>query len=101
MLGARLRYTQRSWPLGRRAAQYVEANPAAGAVVPRRQSAPVAPLFAVSRASAQGAHGGHPDAGVWDGGSVSSGVSTLLHATDSALRGRRQGATAPPAPPAQ
>ena len=49
-------------PVGGRAAQHVEAHPAGGAVVPRRQPAPVAPLLALPRAAAQGAGGGHPDA---------------------------------------
>ena len=42
-------------PVGGRAAQHVEADAAGGAVVPRRQPAPVAPLLAVPRAAAQGA----------------------------------------------
>ena len=45
-------------PVGGRAAQHVEADPAGGAVVPRRQPAPVAPLLAVPGAAAQGPEGG-------------------------------------------
>ena len=56
--------TEGSGPVGGRAAQHVEADPAGGAVVPRRQPASVAPLLAVSVAAAQGAHGGHPDTGL-------------------------------------
>jgi hypothetical protein len=41
-------------PLGRRAAQHVEADPAGSALVPRRQPAPVAALLAVSVAAAEG-----------------------------------------------
>ena len=44
-------------PVGGRAAQHVEADAAGGAVVPRRQPAPVAPLLAVPRAAAQGPRG--------------------------------------------
>ena len=42
-------------PVGGRAAQHVEADAAGGAVVPRRQPAPVAPLLAVPGAAAEGA----------------------------------------------
>ena len=45
-------------PVGGRAAQHVEADAAGGAVVPRRQPAPVAPLLALPRAAAQGAREG-------------------------------------------
>ena len=51
-------------PVGRRAAQHVEAHAGAQPVVPRRQPAPVAPLLAVPVPAAEGADGGHPDAGV-------------------------------------
>ena len=51
-------------PVGGRAAQHVEADPAGGAVVPRRQPAPVAPLLALPRAAAQGPRRGDPDAGL-------------------------------------
>ena len=54
-LGARLRHDQGPGPVGGRAAQHVEADAAGGAVVPRRQPAPVAPLLALPRAAAQGA----------------------------------------------
>ena len=63
-VGPGLRHAEGPGPVGRRAAQHVEAHPAGGAVVPRRQPAPVAPLFAISVAAAQGAHGRHPDAGL-------------------------------------
>ena len=63
-LGPRLQHHQGSRTVGRRAAQHVEADAAGGAVVPRRQPAPVAPLFAVSVAAAQGANGRHSDAGL-------------------------------------
>ena len=62
-------------PMGRRTAQYVEADPAGSAVVPRRQSAPVAPLFAVPVAAAQGADGRHPDAGLRTTGATSSVIA--------------------------
>ena len=48
VLGPRLRHGQGPRPVGGRAAQHVEADAAGGAVVPRRQPAPVAPLLAVS-----------------------------------------------------
>ena len=63
-LGAGIRYEEGSRPVGGRAAQHVEADPAGGAVVPRRQPAPVAPLLAVPRATAEGAGGGHRHAGL-------------------------------------
>ena len=66
---------QRPRPLGRRTAQHVEADAAGGAVVPWRQPAPVAALFAVSGAAAQGAHGGHPDAGLRAAGGASPRVT--------------------------
>ena len=50
--------------VGGRAAQHVEAHAAGSAVVPRRQPAPVAALLALPGAAAQGATGGHPDAGL-------------------------------------
>ena len=56
-LGPRLGHHQGPRPLGGRAAQHVEADAAGGAVVPRRQPAPVAPLLAVSGAAAEGAPG--------------------------------------------
>ena len=43
-----------------------------GAVVPRRQPAPVAPQFAVPGAAVEGAHGGHSDAGLRTAGGPSS-----------------------------
>ena len=54
-LGPRLGHDQGPGPVGGRAAQHVEADAAGGAVVPRRQPAPVAPLLALPRAAAQGA----------------------------------------------
>jgi hypothetical protein len=53
----------------------VEANTGTAAVDSRRQPAPVAPLFAVSGAAAEGAHGGAGDAGVSVGGDASRAVS--------------------------
>ena len=63
-LGPRIRYEEGSRSLGGRAAQHVEADPAGGALVPRRQPAPVAPLLAVPGATAEGARGGHRYAGL-------------------------------------
>ena len=54
----------RPGPVGGRAAQHVEADAAGGAVVPRRQPAPVAPLLALPRAPAQGAGRGPRHAGL-------------------------------------
>ena len=52
-------------PVGGRAAQHVEADAAGGAVVPRRQPAPVAPLLAAtSRCSSRRALEGIDDAGL-------------------------------------
>src|ERR1700733_14840782 len=64
MLGIGLEYSRRSRSLGGRAAQHVEADPAGGSMVPRRQSASVAALFAVPRAATESANGGASDAGL-------------------------------------
>src|SRR5580704_6663379 len=64
MLGLRLEHDQRSRPLGRRVAQYVEADQPAGPVVSRRQPPSFPALFAVSRAANEGPDGIHSDAGV-------------------------------------
>ena len=77
VLGPRLEHRQGSRPLGRRAAQHVEADPAGRAVVPRRQPAPVAALFAIPVVAAQGAHGGHPHAGLRTAAGSSSGLRSL------------------------
>ena len=63
-VGPRFGHHQGSRPVGRRGAQHVEAHPAGGAVVPRRQPAPVPPLQPVPLAADQGPHGRHPDAGL-------------------------------------
>src|SRR5277367_3504903 len=65
MLGIGLEYSRRSRSLGGRDAQHVEADPAGGSMVPRRQSASVAALFAVPRAATESANGGASDAGLW------------------------------------
>ena len=52
--GLGLGHHQGPRPVGGRAAQHVEADPAGGAVVPRRQPAPVAALLALPRPAAQG-----------------------------------------------
>ena len=62
-MGAGVRYAQGSRTMGRRIAQHVETDAARGAVVSRRQSAPVAPLFAVPVAATQSAYGRHCHAG--------------------------------------
>ena len=54
-------------PVGGRTAQHVEADAAGEPVVPRRQSASVAALLAVSGAATQGAPRGHPDPGLRHG----------------------------------
>ena len=64
VLGPRLRHAEGPGPVGRRAAQHVEADAAGGAVDARRQPAPVAPLFAVPVAAAEGALRGRSDAGL-------------------------------------
>ena len=51
-VGTWFQYQEGSRTLGRRGAQHVEADPAAGALVSWRQFAPVAALFAVSGAAA-------------------------------------------------
>ena len=72
VLGPGLGHAEGSGPLGGRAAQHVEADAAGGTVVPRRQPAPVAPLFAVPVAAAQGAHGGHRYAGLRPAGACTT-----------------------------
>src|ERR1700722_15746042 len=64
MLGTGLEYSRRSRSVGGRAAQHVEADPAGGSMVPRRQSASVAALFAVPRTATESANGGASDAGL-------------------------------------
>ena len=59
-----------------------------GAVVPRRQSAPVAPLLAVPVPAVEGAHGGHPDAGLRPADCPSQGLKL-----PSAQRGSRMRCT--------
>ena len=76
-LGPGLEHDQGPGPMGRRAAQHVEADAAGGAVVPWRQPAPVAPLFAVPVAAVQGADGRHRHAGLWS----SEGPSSELMAS--------------------
>ena len=58
VLGPRLGHAQGPGPVGGRAAQHVEADPAARPLVPRRQPAPVAALLAIPVAPAQSAPGG-------------------------------------------
>src|ERR1700722_38055 len=64
MLGIGVEYPWGSGSLGGRVAQHVEADPAGGPMVPRRQSAPVAALLAIPRVATQSAHGGAFDAGL-------------------------------------
>src|SRR5258706_11160999 len=64
--------------MGRRAAEHVEADTAGGPLVPWRKSAPVAPLFAVSFAPAQGANGRHSDPRIWSPGSAPSWLIGLI-----------------------
>ncbi|QWZ06743.1 NAD(P)-binding domain-containing protein [Nocardioides panacis] len=63
-VGPRVGHHQGPWSLGGRAAQHVEAHPAGGAVVPRRQPAPVPALLAVPRPAAQGPGRGHRHPGL-------------------------------------
>ena len=67
-------------PVGGRAAQHVEADAAGGLMVPRRQPAPVAPLFAVPGAAVEGAPRGHPDAGLRAAGGPPQGVKSSRRA---------------------
>ena len=62
VLGTRLGRAERPGSVGRRAAQHVEADAAAGSVVPRRQPPPLPPFLARPRASNQGADGVPSDA---------------------------------------
>src|SRR5271154_6939162 len=93
MLGIGLGYSRRSRSLGGRAAQHVEADPAGGPMVPRRQSASVAALFAVPRAATESANGGASDAGLRLADGSSRELSTICR------RGRRQSLTASTAAP--
>ena len=67
-VGPRLGHPEGPGAVGGRAAQHVEAHPAGGAVVPRRQPAPVPVLLALPGAAAQGPVRGDPDAGLQAGG---------------------------------
>ena len=89
-LGTRVRYDQGPGAVGGRAAQHVEADPAGGPVVPRRQPAPVAPLLPVPRAPAEGARGGDRHAGVRATGGPSHAVAGDQVVGGGEL-GRRQG----------
>ena len=77
-LGAGLGHEEGPGPVGGRAAQHVEADAAGGAVVPRRQPAPVAPLLALPRAAAEGAAGGARHAGLRTPGGAPSRVGCPL-----------------------
>src|SRR6185312_1788815 len=59
VLGAGLRHAQGPRALARRTAQYVEADAAGSAMVPRWQPAPVALLFALPGIADQSPDGGH------------------------------------------
>ncbi len=50
-------------------------TPAGGAVVPRRQPAPVAALFALPGPAAEGPDGGLADARLWPGSGAPQGVT--------------------------
>ena len=63
-LGPGLEHAEGPGPLGRRAAQHVEADAGTAALVPRRQPAPVPALLAIPGAPVEGAPGEHSDAGV-------------------------------------
>ena len=63
-LGPRLGHRPRIRGLGRASSATCGSRPSRGAVVPRRQPAPVAALLAVPVAAAEGADGGPADAGL-------------------------------------
>src|SRR5690349_12462252 len=68
--------------MGGRVTQYVEAHAPGGAVVPRRQSTPFAPLLAVRVAAIEGAHGGDSHTGI----RIGTGTSPIVtSATRSAI----------------
>ena len=83
VLGSRLRHHQGPRPVGGRAAQHVEADAGAEPLDARRQPAPVATLFAIPRAAAQGPDGRHPDPGLRAAGGP---PSELRHAPHPACR---------------
>src|SRR5271154_118615 len=88
MLGIGLGYSRRSRSLGGRAAQHVEADPAGGPMVPRRQSASVAALFAVPRAATESANGGASDAGLRLADGSSRELSTDLQTRSPTIADR-------------
>ena len=93
-LGPGLKHHEGSRPLGRRAAQHVEAHPAGRPVVPRRKPGPVAAVFAVPGAAAQGAERRHCHAGLREGGGASQVVvkdSFSAITAASERNGRRAG----------
>src|SRR5699024_10111491 len=75
MLGYRFRYEKRSWTVGRRTAQHVEADTTGRAVVPWRQPGSITPVFALCRIAAESTHAGHPDAGLRVAASAPSWLS--------------------------
>ncbi len=92
-LGPWLKHQQGSRPVGGRAAQHVEADAAGGAVVPRRQPAPVAPLFAVPGAAVEGAPRGYPNAGLRAAEGPPQGVKSSLGAGARCFRMEAQKGT--------
>ena len=102
LLGSGLRHHQGSRPLGGRTAQHVETDSSGGSLVPRRQPAPVPPLFALSRAPAQGAPGGPAHPGLGHGRRPPSGLSRAARPAFSRGRGRsRRASRARPRSPAR
>jgi hypothetical protein len=77
VLGTGLGHHQGSRPVGRRAAQHVEADGAGKHVVPRRQSAPVTALFPLPVAAAESPHGRHSNPGIWPGGGASRALISI------------------------
>src|SRR5215217_919769 len=77
MLGPRLRDLQGSGPVGRRATQHVEADPAGGPLVPWRQPTPVATLLAIPGAAVEGKNGGASNTRLGPCGSPTPELTTL------------------------
>src|SRR5690606_22047783 len=78
MLGPGFGNHERSGAMGGRAAQYVEAHPAAKSVVSRWQPAPVAALLTISGLAVESASSGFAGAGLWAAASTSFTVIDRL-----------------------
>src|SRR6266851_2255089 len=71
--------------MGRRTAQHMEADAAGWPMVPRRQSASVAPLLAIPFPAVEGALRGHSNAGLWPSNRLSQGLTRRVYSGGSRI----------------